>query len=111
MSGLSGFKHLYFPFTSTISAGGQYAIGLRMSSATTVGTSPFRMAVKMLTEHNNLTIGKIGTGGVTATNASHVGEFAQGVYSASSSNLPNTLALSGLTNAVSQARMFLQFDA
>jgi hypothetical protein len=32
------------------------------------------------------------------------------VYSSSSSNLPASIAVSGFTNAVSQARMYLQLD-
>ena len=110
LSGLSGFKHLYFPFTSTITAGGQYALAVRMSSATSVGTNAFRIALKQMSIMNNLTIGKIGTGGVTATNASHVGDFAQGVYSVTSGALLGTVALSGLTNAISQMRMYVQFE-
>lgn len=110
MSLLTGFKHVYLPFTSTLSKGGEYAIGLRMSSATTVGTNPWRLGMKFLTNYNNLTIGKIRTSTIEATNASFVGEFACGGYSASSSNLPNSLALSGLTNVASQARMYIQFD-
>lgn len=111
LSALSGFKHLYFPFTSTLTEGGQYAIALRMSSATTVGTSPLRLGIKQMTNYSNLSVGKIGTGGASVSNASNVGDFAMGVWSATSSNLPNTLQLSGFTNAISQARMYLQFDA
>lgn len=110
MSALSGFKHIYFPFTSTITEGGQYAIAFRMSSATTVGTSPLRLGLKQMTNYSNLSIGKIGTGGASVSNASNVGDFAMGVWSATSSNLPDTLQLSGFTNAISQARMYIQFD-
>jgi hypothetical protein len=110
LSALTGFKHFYLPFTNTITAGGEYAIAMWMSSATTGGTSPLRIGFKEMTNYTNLSVGKISPTGVSVTNASYVGEFAQGVYSSSSSNLPNTLALSGLTNMVSQARMYLQLD-
>jgi hypothetical protein len=110
LSDLSGFKHLYFPYTGTLTRGGEYAIALRMSSATSGGTNAFRIAIKQMSMMNNLTIGKIGTGGVTATNASFVGDFAQGVYGTTSSALLNTIALSGLTNAISQMRMYIQFE-
>lgn len=110
MSLLTGLKHLYMPFTSTLNAGGEYAFAMRMSSATAVGTNAFRMGVRDLSNINNLTIGKFYATTVLATNASHVGDWAQGVYSATSSNLPAVVALSGLTNAVSQQRMYLQFE-
>jgi hypothetical protein len=110
LSGLSGFKHLYFPFTSTITAGGEYALALRMSSATSVGTNAFRIALQQMSMINNLTVGKIGTAGVSATNASYVGDFNQGVYSVTSGALLGTVALSGLTNAISQMRMYVQFE-
>jgi hypothetical protein len=110
-SQLTGFIHLYLPFTSTITEGGQYAIAMRMSSATTGGTSPMRIGLKELTNYATLSIGKISPTSFTSSNASHLGDWAQGVWSATSSNLPNTLQLSGFTNAVSQARMYLQFDA
>jgi outer membrane protein OmpA-like peptidoglycan-associated protein len=111
MSALSGFKHLYMPFTSTITAGGQYAIAMRMSSATTGNTGPLRLGVKQMTMYSNLSIGRIDVNnGISISNASRVGDFAQGVYSATSSNLPGSIAISGFTNAVSQARMYIQFE-
>jgi hypothetical protein len=112
MSALSGFKHLYMPFTSTITAGGNYAVAMRMSSASTGNTGALRLGFKELTMYSNLSVGRIDVNaGISISNASRVGDWAQGVYSATSSNLPNTLAVSGLTNQVSQARMYLQFDA
>ena len=110
-SALTGFKHMYFPFASTITQGGEYAIAMVMSSATTGATGPFRMGVLDLSVINNLTVGKFYATTVLATNASFVGDYAQGVYSSSSNGLPSTLAISGLTNAVSQQRMYLQFEA
>lgn len=107
---MGGFKHLYMPFTSTMTAGGDYAVMMNISSATTGGSSALRIGVQDLSVFNNLTIGKIYGTTVSSTNASFVGDYAQGVYSATSAGLPSTLALSGLTNAVSQQRMYLQFD-
>ena len=110
-SALTGFKHFYMPFTSTITAGGNYAFAQVMSSATTGATAPLRVGFQELSVINNLTIGKIFNSTVVASNASFVGDWAQGVYSSSSNGLPSTLAISGLTNAVSQQRMYLQLDA
>ena len=110
-SALTGFKHMYFPFAGTVTEGGQYAVAMWMSSATTGGTSPLRIGLLEMTNINNLTIGRVDTAaGFSISNASRVGDFGQGVYSSSSSNLPATLAVSGLTNAVSMARMYLQLD-
>ena len=108
---LTGFKHIYMPFTSTITAGGNYAFAQVVSSATTGATGPLRIGFLELSVINNLTIGKIFNSTVVASNASYVGDWAQGVYSSSSNGLPSTLAISGLTNAVSQQRMYLQLDA
>jgi hypothetical protein len=110
MSLITGYKHLYMDYTGTITAGGEYAWAMRMSSATAVGTNALRIGLQELSVINNLTIGRIFASSAFASNATHVGDFAQGVYSATSSNLPSTIARSGLTNAVSQQRMYLQFD-
>lgn len=110
MSLITGYKHLYMDYTGTITAGGEYAWAMRMSSATAVGTNALRIGLQELSVINNLTIGRIFASSAFASNASYVGDFAQGVYSATSSNLPATIARSGLTNAVSQQRMYLQFD-
>jgi hypothetical protein len=107
---LTGFKHFYMPFTSTITAGGEYAVAMNMSSATTGATGPLRIGFQELSVINNLTIGKIYASTVLSTNASFIGDYGQGVYSSSSNGLPSTLAVSGLTNAVSQQRMYLQFE-
>lgn len=107
---LSGFKHLYLPFTSTITAGGLYAFGINISSATTVGTSPFRMALLNQTIVNNLTIGKVHASTILASNASFVGDFAMGVRSATTGGLPTSIGVSDLTNQVSQARLYIQLD-
>jgi hypothetical protein len=109
-SALTGFKHFYMPFASTITAGGNYAFAQVMSSATTGATAPLRVGFLELSVINNLTIGKLRPSTIEATNASFVGDWAQGVYSSSSNGLPSTLAISGLTNAVSQQRMYLQLD-
>jgi hypothetical protein len=108
---LTGFKHIYFPFTGTLTAGGYYAFAQIMSSATTGATGPLRIGFLELSVINNLTVGKVYASTVIGSAASYVGDWNQGVYSSSSNGLPATLAISGLTNAVSQQRMHLQFDA
>jgi hypothetical protein len=111
MSAITGYKHMYMPFTTTMTANGEYAVAMHMSSATAGGTNPLRIGLLEQTIINNLTVGRLDTAaGFSISNASRVGDWAQGVYSATSSNLPATLAISGLTNAVSQARMYLQFE-
>lgn len=106
----TGFKHLYLPFTSTITAGGQYAFAINISSATTVGTQPMRMAILNQSIINNLTIGKIFATTVSGSNASFVGDFAQGVLSATTGVMPTSIAESQLTNAASQQRLYIQLD-
>jgi hypothetical protein len=111
MSALSGFKHIYMPFTSTIVADGDYAFAMNISSATTGNTGPLRLGWKEMTNYSNLSVGRVDVNaGISISAASRVGDWAQGVYSVTSAGLPNTLAMSGLTNQVAQARMYLQFD-
>jgi len=108
MSLYTGLKHLYMPFTNTLSAGQEYWFAQRMSSSGS--SAALRVGFWEQTVINNLTIGKIYGSTLLASNASYVGDFNQGVMSVTSSNLPATAAWSQLTNAVSQARMYLQFD-
>jgi trimeric autotransporter adhesin len=107
---MTGLKNLYLPFTSTLSAGVGYAFGIHVSSATTVGTNAHRMAILNQTIQNNLTIGKIHASTILASNASFVGDFAQAVGSVTTGAMPSSIAESALTNAVSQARLYMQFD-
>lgn len=107
---LSGFKHFYLPFTSTITAGGQYAFAFAVSSASTVGTSPHRLAFLNQTIINNLTIGKISPTSISASNASFVGDFAMGVGSVTTGAMPSSIAETALTNQVSQGRLYIQLD-
>ena len=112
LSNLSGFKHLYLPFATTLTQGGFYAIAMRISSTSAVG-APIRPAMLDLSQINNVSVGKFFATATTAlaSNASNVGDFQMGVYSATSSNLPATINVSGLTNAISQNRMYIQFDS
>jgi hypothetical protein len=107
---MSGYKHLYLPFTSTITADGHYAFAIMASSTTTGGTGALRLALVNETVINNLTIGKIYGSTVLASNSTFVGDFGQGVYSATTSALPASVAKSQMSNAVSQARLYIQLD-
>lgn len=107
---MTGLKHLYLPFTNTLSAGVEYAVGLLVSSATTVGTSPHRMAFLNQTVINNLTVGKVYATTMIASNSTHVGDYAQGVYSTTTGVMPAAVAKSQMTNAVSQALLYHQFE-
>jgi hypothetical protein len=107
---MSGYKHLYLPFTSTLTADGHYALAIMASSTTTGGTGALRLAFVNETVINNLTIGKIHGSTILASNSTFVGDFAQGVYSATTSALPAAVAKSQMSNAVSQARLYIQLD-
>jgi len=104
----TGLKHLYMPFTSTMSAGQEYWVGMRVSSSGT--SNPLRLGFWEQTVINNLTIGKLYGTTASASNSTNVGDFNQGVYSTTSANLPGTVQFTQISNAVSQARMYLQFD-
>jgi hypothetical protein len=107
---MTGFKHLYLPMTNTMSSDRDYAVGLLVSSATTVGTSPLRIAFLNQTVINNLTVGKVFATTVLASNSTFVGDYAQGVYSATTGAMPAAVAKSQMTMAVSQALLYHQFE-
>lgn len=107
---MSGLKHLYLPMTQTMSSGGEYAVGLLVSSATTVGTSPLRLAFLNRTVINNLTIGKVYATTLLASNSTFVDDHAQGVYATTTGAMPSAVAKSQMTNAVSQALLYHQFE-
>ena len=109
-SNVTAGKHMYFPYSTSLAAGQEYWMGFHVMSASTVSSQVLRLAFLELTNINNLTWGKIkGTSNI-ASNASFVGDYAQGVLSAQTAAFPNTLADSQLTNQVSLGRQYLQFD-
>lgn len=107
----TGARHMYFPFASTITVGGRYAVAFLHSTASVVNTGAWRMSQLVMTNINNLTWGKLSPTGVTASNTSHVGDWAQGVYATTTGAMPSAIAKSQMSNAVSLARMYLQLDA
>jgi hypothetical protein len=107
---LSGYKHLYLPFASTLTAGGNYAVGIIASSTTTGGTGALRLAVVHETVINNITVGKIYATTAISSNSTYVGDYNMGVYNSTTNAMPAAVAKSQMTNAVSQARMYLQFE-
>jgi hypothetical protein len=107
---ISGAKHIYFPFAGSLAAGNQYLVGFNIQSASTVSSVAFRLAMLEQTRINNLSWGKFRSDTTLASNASYVGDFRQGVYSAQTAAMPATVADSQFTNQVSLANMYLQFD-
>lgn len=107
---MTGLKHLYLPFASTITGGGQYAFGILIRSATTGGTSPYRLALLNQTYINNLTIGKMYASTILASNSTFVGDFQMGVGNATTAAMPTSIAKSIMTNQISQGRLYLQLD-
>lgn len=107
----TGLKHLYLPFAGSMSAGGSYALGIHVSSATTVNTGAMRMALLNLTNINNLTIGKIFGSTVSVSNSTFVGDYAMGVMNTTQTGMPSAVAKSQMTNQVSQGRLYLQLDS
>ena len=109
-SQLSGFKHFYMPFTNTLSAGVNYAVGVMVSSTTAGNTGPLRLAFLNQSIINNVTIGKIYASTVLGSNSTYVGDYAQGVYNTTTGSMPASVAKSQMTNAISQMRLYLQFE-
>lgn len=107
---MTGLKHLYLPFTTTVTAGGAYAFAIHISSATTVNTAPLRIAILNQSVINNLTIGKVHASTILASNTTFVGDYAQGVYATTTNAMPAAVALSQMTNAISQMRLYFQLE-
>jgi hypothetical protein len=101
---------MYLPFQSTLTAGGKYAFGLLISSASTVSTSPFRLAILNQSLVNNLTIGKIYASTISASNSTFVGDYHMGVYNTTTNAMPSGVNINALTNQVSQAKLYIQLD-
>jgi hypothetical protein len=108
---MTGLKHLYMPFTTTLVPGSLYGVAFHISSASTGSLSAHRMSILNQTIINNLTVGKVFASTILATNASFVGDYDMGVGSVTTAALPSAIAKSAMTAAVSQERLFIHFDA
>lgn len=105
MSNISGPFHLYMPFSTTLQPNVKHALALAVSSATTVGTSPFRFAVLVQTIQNSLSHGRIFVSSVVAPATSVIGDREMGVYTATSGALPNTYGTANISIAVSRQQL------
>jgi hypothetical protein len=109
-SNITAGKHIYFPYATSLAGGNEYWVAFNVLSASTITSTPLRIAFLELTNINNLTWGKINSASFFATNASYVDDFAQGVFTAQSAALPATIADNQITNQVSMGKMFINFD-
>jgi hypothetical protein len=109
-SNITAGKHIYFPYATSLAAGNEYWVAFHVRSASTITSTPLRIAFLEFTNINNLTWGKINSANFFATNASNVDDFGQGVYSVQSAGLPATIADNQITNQVSLGRQYIQFD-
>ena len=103
-------RHIYFPYATSLAGGNEYWVAFNIQSASTITSTPLRMAFLELTFINNLTWGKIKSDNFYQTNASYVDDFAQGVFTAQSAALPVTIADNQISNQVSLGRQYIQFD-
>jgi hypothetical protein len=110
MSQISGPFHNYFPFTTTLNANNSYAVAVLISSATTVGTSPFRYAPLIQTVMNTTNFGRLWASTVSAPSATVIGDHEMGVFTTTTGALPATIANSNLTIAISRQILPFQFD-
>jgi hypothetical protein len=110
LANLSGPYHLYLPFTSTMLPNVKHAVGIRMSTATTVGTSPMNFAPLHLTLMNSRSFGRLFVSGSQATNTTVIGDREMGIYNTTSASLVNSYATSQLGIAISRANLYIQFE-
>jgi len=108
---LSGQKYMYFPFTTTLDAGGNYQFAIKQSSASTLNTSPNGSHNFVILTHQTATTwGKWKTAGASISAASYLEEFDGRVYTATSSNLPSVFAESNCSVMNSKARLYLKLE-
>jgi hypothetical protein len=110
LANISGPFHMYLPFTSTMSANVKYAVGIRMSTATTVGTSPMNFAPLHLTQMNSRSFGRVFVSTSQATNTTVIGDREMGIYNTTSASLVNSYATSQMGIAISRANLYIQFE-
>ena len=109
-SNITAGRHMYFPYATSLAGGNEYWVAFNVLSASTITSTPLRIAFLELTNINNLTWGKIKSDNFFATNASYVDDFQQGVFTVQSAALPVTIADNQISNQVSLGRQYLQFD-
>lgn len=107
---LSAGKLFYFPFTSTLSAGQEYAFGFHVSTASAVGIGPARLSFLEQTILNNTTLGRIFMSTVQAGAASVYDERDGLIFSTTTGALPLSYADNAVSAAVSRARQFMIFE-
>ena len=108
---LSGQKYMYFPFSTTLNAGGNYQWVMHMSSASTLSSHANRtFGMVILTNQTATTWGKLKTDGASIANASYLEEFDGRVYTATSSGLPSVFAESNCSVMNSKGRLYLKFE-
>ena len=108
---LSGQKYMYFPFSTTLNAGGNYQWVMHMSSASTLSSHANRtFGLVILTNQTATTWGKIKTNGASISAASYLEEFDGRVYTATSTGLPSVFAESNCSVMNSKARLYLKFE-
>jgi hypothetical protein len=102
MANFSGPFEQLLPFTTTLSADGDYAIAVHISSTTAVGTQAWRHAMLVNTNMNSLSFARLyeSTFSGSATNIFNEEECV--VYSATSAGLPATLPRTALSVNVSR---------
>ena len=107
---MSGMKHLYLPYTGTLTAGVNYAVALLISSTSSAGGAPLRIAFWEQSIINNISLGKLYASTALGSNASYIGDYGQGVYGTTTGVMPSSVAKSQLTNAISQMILYHQFE-
>jgi hypothetical protein len=110
LANISGPFHLYLPFTSNMVPNVKHAVGLRMSTATTVGTSPMNFAPLHLTMMNSRSFGRVFVNTTQATNTTVIGDREMGIYNTTSASLVNSYATSQMGVAISRANLYVQFE-
>lgn len=109
VTNISGACHNYMPMTATLQPNVKYALGLRMSSATTIATGPWAWApLAMSVQTSNQ--GRIYVSTTNAVSNNVIGDREMGVYQTTTTAMPNSYATSNLAIAVSRQNLYIQFE-
>jgi hypothetical protein len=110
ISSLTGQKHFYLPFATTLHAGSKYHVGFRVSTASVGNTGAFRQSFLVMTNQSNLSWGRVFVSTIFASNVSVIEDQDARYYSATTGGMMASYAVSQASLQVSRARPWLNFD-
>lgn len=110
MTDLSSPNHLYLPFVTTLNPNVKHAFALLMSTATTVGTSPWAFQPLIQSNMNSRAFGKLFASTYDRAASTVIGDREMGIYNTTTNALVGSYATSQMSVAVSRMILPIQFE-